>query len=93
MLTREFDYELPPELIAQEPPAERGLSRMMVLPICFSIKGENSAWVTSPRSGKPSANASGARHRKKIKALNRMSSMIAALLLEKIGDEFALDAF
>ena len=31
MLTREFDYELPPELIAQEPPAERGLSRMMVL--------------------------------------------------------------
>ena len=31
MLTREFDYELPPELIAQEPPAERGTSRMMVL--------------------------------------------------------------
>jgi S-adenosylmethionine:tRNA ribosyltransferase-isomerase len=31
MLTREFDYELPSELIAQEPPAERGLSRMMVL--------------------------------------------------------------
>ncbi len=31
MLTSEFDYELPPELIAQEPPAERGTSRMMVL--------------------------------------------------------------
>jgi len=31
MLTRDFDYELPPELIAQEPPAERGTSRMMVL--------------------------------------------------------------
>ena len=31
MLTRDFDYELPPELIAQEPPAERGTSRMLVL--------------------------------------------------------------
>ena len=31
MLTRDFDYELPPELIAQEPPSERGASRMMVL--------------------------------------------------------------
>ncbi|MDD4102457.1 MAG: tRNA preQ1(34) S-adenosylmethionine ribosyltransferase-isomerase QueA [Kiritimatiellae bacterium] len=31
MLTREFDYELPPELIAQEPPPERGASRMLVL--------------------------------------------------------------
>jgi S-adenosylmethionine:tRNA ribosyltransferase-isomerase len=31
MLTSDFDYELPPELIAQEPPAERGASRMMVL--------------------------------------------------------------
>lgn len=31
MLTKDFDYELPPELIAQEPPAERGTSRMMVL--------------------------------------------------------------
>ena len=31
MLTSEFDYELPPELIAQEPPAERGTSRLMVL--------------------------------------------------------------
>jgi S-adenosylmethionine:tRNA ribosyltransferase-isomerase len=27
----DFDYELPPELIAQQPPAERGLSRMLVL--------------------------------------------------------------
>ena len=31
MLTKDFDYELPPELIAQEPPAVRGTSRMMVL--------------------------------------------------------------
>ena len=31
MQTRDFDYELPQELIAQEPPAERGTSRMMVL--------------------------------------------------------------
>jgi len=31
MLTSEFDYTLPPELIAQEPPVERGTSRMMVL--------------------------------------------------------------
>ena len=31
MLTSDFDYELPQELIAQEPPAERGASRMMVL--------------------------------------------------------------
>lgn len=31
MLTSDFDYELPVELIAQEPPPERGQSRMMVL--------------------------------------------------------------
>ena len=31
MLTSDFDYALPQELIAQEPPAERGTSRMMVL--------------------------------------------------------------
>jgi S-adenosylmethionine:tRNA ribosyltransferase-isomerase len=31
MQTSDFDYELPPELIAQEPPAVRGSSRMMVL--------------------------------------------------------------
>ncbi|MCL1857440.1 MAG: tRNA preQ1(34) S-adenosylmethionine ribosyltransferase-isomerase QueA [Kiritimatiellaeota bacterium] len=31
MLTADFDYALPPELIAQEPLAERTLSRMMVL--------------------------------------------------------------
>jgi len=31
MLTSDFDYELPPELIAQEPPPERGDSRMLVL--------------------------------------------------------------
>ena len=27
----DFDYDLPPELIAQQPPAERGLSRMLVV--------------------------------------------------------------
>lgn len=31
MLTSAFDYSLPPELIAQEPPVERGSSRMMVV--------------------------------------------------------------
>lgn len=31
MKTSEFDYELPDELIAQEPPAERGTSRIMVV--------------------------------------------------------------
>jgi S-adenosylmethionine:tRNA ribosyltransferase-isomerase len=31
MTTSDFDYELPPELIAQEPPPERTLARMMVL--------------------------------------------------------------
>jgi S-adenosylmethionine:tRNA ribosyltransferase-isomerase len=31
MQTSDFDYVLPPELIAQEPPAVRGSSRMMVL--------------------------------------------------------------
>ena len=31
MLTSDFDYDLPVELIAQEPPAQRGTSRMMVL--------------------------------------------------------------
>jgi S-adenosylmethionine:tRNA ribosyltransferase-isomerase len=28
---QDFDYDLPPELIAQEPPAERGASRMLLL--------------------------------------------------------------
>jgi S-adenosylmethionine:tRNA ribosyltransferase-isomerase len=31
VLVSDFDFELPPELIAQEPPAERGASRMLVL--------------------------------------------------------------
>jgi len=31
MQTHDFFYDLPPELIAQEPPPERGISRMMVL--------------------------------------------------------------
>jgi S-adenosylmethionine:tRNA ribosyltransferase-isomerase len=31
MQTSDFDYDLPQELIAQEPPAERGTSRMMVV--------------------------------------------------------------
>ena len=32
MRVDEFDYELPPELIAQAPPAERGASRLLHLP-------------------------------------------------------------
>jgi S-adenosylmethionine:tRNA ribosyltransferase-isomerase len=31
LLVSDFDFHLPPELIAQEPPAERGMSRMLVL--------------------------------------------------------------
>ena len=31
MLTSDFTYNLPPELIAQVPPKERGTSRMLVL--------------------------------------------------------------
>lgn len=31
LLVSDFDYELPEELIAQEPPAERGRSRMLVM--------------------------------------------------------------
>jgi S-adenosylmethionine:tRNA ribosyltransferase-isomerase len=31
LLISDFDYELPDELIAQEPPAERGASRMLVI--------------------------------------------------------------
>lgn len=31
MLTTDFSFSLPPELIAQEPPAERGASRLLVL--------------------------------------------------------------
>lgn len=31
MLVSEFDYELPPELVAQQPPAERGASRLLHL--------------------------------------------------------------
>jgi S-adenosylmethionine:tRNA ribosyltransferase-isomerase len=29
MDVRDFDFDLPPELIAQEPPAERGTARML----------------------------------------------------------------
>ncbi|MGD0890032.1 MAG: tRNA preQ1(34) S-adenosylmethionine ribosyltransferase-isomerase QueA [Terracidiphilus sp.] len=31
LLVEDFDFELPAELIAQEPPAERGLSRMLMM--------------------------------------------------------------
>ncbi len=41
MLVSDFDFELPPELIAQEPPAERGESRMLLL------NRENGAWRDS----------------------------------------------
>ena len=30
-LVTDFDFDLPPELIAQQPPAQRGASRMLVL--------------------------------------------------------------
>jgi S-adenosylmethionine:tRNA ribosyltransferase-isomerase len=41
VLVSDFDFELPPELIAQEPPAERGESRMLVL------DRESGAWRDS----------------------------------------------
>jgi len=31
MLVADFDFDLPPDLIAQQPPAERGMSRMLVM--------------------------------------------------------------
>ena len=31
LLVEDFNYDLPPELIAQQPPAERGMSRMLVM--------------------------------------------------------------
>ena len=31
MDVRDFDFDLPPELIAQEPPPDRGASRLLVL--------------------------------------------------------------
>jgi S-adenosylmethionine:tRNA ribosyltransferase-isomerase len=31
LLVTDFDYDLPEELIAQQPPAERGQSRMLVM--------------------------------------------------------------
>ncbi len=42
MRTSDFDYDLPPELIAQEPAAERGASRLMVLR--RSGGGRESSW-------------------------------------------------
>ena len=41
MLVSDFDFELPPELIAQQPPAERGQSRMLTL------SRESGAWQDS----------------------------------------------
>jgi S-adenosylmethionine:tRNA ribosyltransferase-isomerase len=41
VLVSDFDFELPPELIAQQPPAERGESRMLVL------DRESGAWQDS----------------------------------------------
>jgi S-adenosylmethionine:tRNA ribosyltransferase-isomerase len=41
VLVSDFDFELPPELIAQEPPAERGESRMLLL------DRESGAWRDS----------------------------------------------
>jgi S-adenosylmethionine:tRNA ribosyltransferase-isomerase len=41
VLVSDFDFELPPELIAQQPPAERGESRMLTL------NRESGAWQDS----------------------------------------------
>jgi S-adenosylmethionine:tRNA ribosyltransferase-isomerase len=41
VLVSDFDFELPPELIAQQPPAERGSSRMLTL------SRESGAWQDS----------------------------------------------
>jgi S-adenosylmethionine:tRNA ribosyltransferase-isomerase len=41
VLVSDFDFELPPELIAQQPPAERGQSRMLTL------DRESGAWQDS----------------------------------------------
>jgi S-adenosylmethionine:tRNA ribosyltransferase-isomerase len=41
VLVSDFDFELPPELIAQQPPAERGSSRMLTL------DRESGAWQDS----------------------------------------------
>ncbi len=41
VLVSDFDFELPPELIAQQPPAERGSSRMLIL------DRESGAWQDS----------------------------------------------
>jgi S-adenosylmethionine:tRNA ribosyltransferase-isomerase len=41
VLVSDFDFELPPELIAQQPPAERGASRMLTL------NRQNGAWQDS----------------------------------------------
>jgi S-adenosylmethionine:tRNA ribosyltransferase-isomerase len=41
VLVSDFDFELPPELIAQEPPAVRGASRMMI------VNRQNGAWENS----------------------------------------------
>ena len=41
MLVSDFDFELPPELIAQQPPAERGSSRML------TMDRESGAWQDS----------------------------------------------
>ena len=37
MLVSDFDFDLPEELIAQHPPAERGSSRMLVLNRVFAV--------------------------------------------------------
>jgi S-adenosylmethionine:tRNA ribosyltransferase-isomerase len=39
LLVEDFDFDLPVELIAQQPPAERGLSRMLVMDRAKGAKG------------------------------------------------------
>ena len=47
----DFDYELPPELIAQEPAAERGGSRMLVVRRAAGMGGSGEAGTTGTPRG------------------------------------------
>jgi S-adenosylmethionine:tRNA ribosyltransferase-isomerase len=52
LLVSDFDFDLPEELIAQQPPAERGLSRMLVMNR-ESGALEDSAFASFPSLLKP----------------------------------------
>ena len=56
MLVSEFDYELPGELIAQEPLAERDRSRMLMVD-CANRSWRDSSFAEFPeflKAGRPS---------------------------------------